>query len=355
VTPAGGIDDEAAVELLRALCDIPSVSGDEAAAVAFMVERAASAGMEASVDEAGNFVAIRGRGEPTIVLLGHIDTVDGFIPARVEAGVLHGRGAVDAKGPLATFLVATSRMRSQGDGTVVIVGAVEEEAPSSKGAHFVVGRYAPAFAVIGEPSGVEAVTLGYKGRVGFALDGARPRAHSAGATRSVAREAVAFWAEAERFCDAFNQDRSIFARIDPDLESFDTETDGFEDRVALRGSFRLPEDAPVAGLERALTARAAGWGRVTLHDRTPAYRVGKRNALVRAFLPAIRARGLEPRFTLKTGTSDMNVVGPAWQCPIVAYGPGDSRLDHAPKEQVRVEEYLAAIDVMATVVEKLMG
>ena len=36
----------------------------------------------------------------------------------------------------------------------------------------------------------------------------------------------------------------------------------------------------------------------------------------------------------------MNVVGPAWGCPIVAYGPGDSRLDHAPNEQVPVREYL---------------
>jgi len=29
---------------------------------------------------------------------------------------------------------------------------------------------------------------------------------------------------------------------------------------------------------------------------------------------------------IKTGTSDMNIVGPIWKCPIVAYGPGDSRL-----------------------------
>ncbi len=44
--------------------------------------------------------------------------------------------------------------------------------------------------------------------------------------------------------------------------------------------------------------------------------------------------------TLKLGTSDMNVVGPVWQCPILAYGPGDSSLDHTPEEQIVLDDYL---------------
>ena len=47
-----------------------------------------------------------------------------------------------------------------------------------------------------------------------------------------------------------------------------------------------------------------------------AVRVGKNNPLVRAFLKGVRAAGGTPGFLLKTGTSDMNVVGPAWRCPI---------------------------------------
>ena len=63
-------------------------------------------GYDAHVDGAGNAVGTRGTGEREIVLLGHIDTVPGEVPVRIEDGVLFGRGAVDAKGPLAAFVVA---------------------------------------------------------------------------------------------------------------------------------------------------------------------------------------------------------------------------------------------------------
>ncbi len=49
----------------------------------------------------------------------------------------------------------------------------------------------------------------------------------------------------------------------------------------------------------------------------------------------------------------MNVVGPAWGQNIVAYGPGDSRLDHTPQEHVAVAEYGRAIDVLEDVLRTL--
>ncbi|MER3469523.1 MAG: acetyl-lysine deacetylase, partial [Thermoflexus sp.] len=60
-----------------------------------------------------------------------------------------------------------------------------------------------------------------------------------------------------------------------------------------------------------------------------------------------------PRFRLKSGTSDMNVVGPAWRCPIAAYGPGDARLDHTPEEHIQLKEYLAGVRVLARALEEI--
>src|SRR5919202_3998180 len=90
------IGASAAVELLRGLVEIPSVSGDERGAVDYLVAAMQRLGMQAHVDETGNAVGSVGKGRPEIVLIGHIDTVPGNIPVRIEDGKLYGRGAVDA-------------------------------------------------------------------------------------------------------------------------------------------------------------------------------------------------------------------------------------------------------------------
>ncbi|HKP30641.1 MAG TPA: M20/M25/M40 family metallo-hydrolase, partial [Gemmatimonadales bacterium] len=82
----------------------------------------------------------------------------------------------------------------------------------------------------------------------------------------------------------------------------------------------------------------------------------KETPLVAAFLRAIRAEGGQPRFVTKTGTADLNVVGPVWPTvPMAVYGPGDSALDHTPDEHVEIAEYERAIRVLVGMLEGLMG
>ncbi|HRA68293.1 MAG TPA: M20/M25/M40 family metallo-hydrolase, partial [Caldilinea sp.] len=87
----------------------------------------------------------------------------------------------------------------------------------------------------------------------------------------------------------------------------------------------------------------------------PAWRGERSNPLVRSFLVALRevAPAEKLGFVLKTGTSDMNVVGPAWGCPIVAYGPGDSSLDHTPHEHLPLDEYWQAVQVLEATLRTL--
>jgi LysW-gamma-L-lysine carboxypeptidase len=59
---------------------------------------------------------------------------------------------------------------------------------------------------------------------------------------------------------------------------------------------------------------------------------------------------------MKSGTSDMNLAAPVWNCPTVAYGPGDSSLDHTPHEHILISEYQRAVKILADVLrdEKLV-
>ncbi len=48
----------------------------------------------------------------------------------------------------------------------------------------------------------------------------------------------------------------------------------------------------------------------------------------------------------KSGTADMNILAPRFDVDAVAYGPGDSKLDHTPYEHVNLEEYLRSIEIL---------
>ena len=127
--------EQADIDLLHGLVNLESLSNCEATAVGWLRDQMAARGMQVLDDAAGNAVATVGSGDRHIVLLGHIDTVPGRIPVRIRDGVLWGRGAVDAKGPLATFVAAASGAASQLNARVTVVGAVGEEIIGSPGAN----------------------------------------------------------------------------------------------------------------------------------------------------------------------------------------------------------------------------
>ncbi|MCC6676759.1 MAG: [LysW]-lysine hydrolase [Phycisphaerales bacterium] len=358
------MNDESAVQLLHSMLEVQSLSGRETELARFLVARAESVGLRAEIDSAGNFIAATA-GDPLrsgpahrdIVLLGHMDTVPGRIPVRIEHGRLHGRGAVDAKGPLAAFVAAAARARLPDAWRLVVIGAVEEETPTSRGARAVIGRYRPEVCIIGEPSGWDGVTIGYKGRLVAHFSLRRAVGHSAGPHGSVADAALAWWARARAAAIKLApEEGGPFGRVQATVRGIETTSDGLLDRAEMTVGFRLPPGVAPGSLREICddVARAeAPDAELRFEGGETAVVTDRAAAPARALTAAIRAAGARPRLVLKTGTSDMNVVGPAWGCPIVAYGPGDSALDHTPGEHIVVSEYLAAIGVLGSAISGL--
>lgn len=341
--------EQAAIDLLHGLVSIESLSNREAEAVTWLREQMAARGMTVLDDGVGNAVATVGSGERHIVLLGHIDTVPGRVPVRIENGVLWGRGAVDAKGPLATFVAAASAAAADLSVRVTVVGAVGEEVIGSPGANEVATWEAPDFCIIGEPSGWDAVCLGYRGSLSLIYTLQQSTRHTAGPGESVAEEAVQFWNELRKEIDRWNAGaRNNFGSIGHSLRVFNTSGDGLTDEAKLSIGLRLPPDLDVDLLLERIRSIAAP-AQIAVDGVQEGYRTSKQSKLVPPFLRSIRNAGGTPRFTLKLGTSDMNVVGPVWQCPIVAYGPGESALDHTPDERIVLSEYLQAIKILRSV------
>ncbi|HSB78488.1 MAG TPA: M20/M25/M40 family metallo-hydrolase, partial [Candidatus Methylomirabilis sp.] len=272
------------IALLTRMVEIPSLSGEESQLASFLVETMRALGFQASVDQAGNAVGILGDGPTEIVLLGHMDTVPGALPVRNQDGKLYGRGSVDAKGPLAAFIAAAAQVGALPGKRIVVVGATEEEAASSKGARYATEVFAPHFCVIGEPSGAYAVTLGYKGRIVCAYDASTGATHSASKEGSILEEGVEFWNQISRWADEFNVGKKMFDRLDPALREIRSENDGLTESIRLRLSVRIPLGLSPEVVRRHVEALSSDPARLRFWGADPPYRAEKNTALVRAFL-----------------------------------------------------------------------
>jgi LysW-gamma-L-lysine carboxypeptidase len=368
-------DDAFATQLLTDMVSIPSLSGEETRIAQYLASTMRSLGFQAGVDESGSAVGIPPHTpgpSPTrdIVLLGHMDTVPGVVPIRregVDGHLLYGRGSVDAKGPLATFVVAAARAKLPPGVRLVVIGATDEEGVSSRGARYNATQFKPDLCIIGEPSHWDGVTLGYKGRLLVEYRLTRPCSHSAGPGPS-APELVSSWWEnvKRRVRDLNGSHTSPFEIVQATLRAINTSTDGLHDQVHAVVSFRIPlhihpdqlteicrDEAEHTDYPSEFLEPSDAKAEVTADGPEVAYMGPRDTAVVRAFTTTIRQHGAKPHLRVKTGTSDMNIVGPIWKCPIVAYGPGDSRLDHTPNEHISIPEYHKAIEVLTAVIERV--
>ena len=97
-----------------------------------LLETLRNAGLESEVDELGNVLATRESAAgtdadgPHIVLNTHIDTVAPHVPYERDGDVVRGRGACDAKGPLAALLAAFLRVEPA-DGKLTLAITTDEE------------------------------------------------------------------------------------------------------------------------------------------------------------------------------------------------------------------------------------
>ena len=371
-----------AISFLEEFVRIPSLSGQEEKAARFLVHQMQKRGFEAHSDSAGNAVGTIGTGSREILLLGHIDTVPGDVPVRIQDNQLYGRGSVDAKGCMATFILAAeafhktlknsplsplSPLKESHDKKIIIVGAVEEEAATSKGARHIAGKYDPSSIIIGEPSGADAITLGYKGRLLVDAYLKKPFTHGSSNERNAVEELIELYMHILVFMEQYNAEKEahnapFFERLQVRLDHVTTHSDGLYQRADMKISFRIPPGFDVPALENYISAHRTVQQqsseeeplKLSFYGHEAPIRASKNTPLVRAFLRSMRKHNLVPRFKLKTGTSDMNILGAAYPgIPIAAYGPGDSSLDHTPHEHLDLVEYETAIEVLRSVLSLL--
>lgn len=125
------------LQLHRSLVSTPSISRNEHAVSMWLLGYLKDAGLTVELQpvlndtKSYNVYAYIGSTRDTLLLLtSHIDTVPPFIPYSVKGTEIHGRGTCDAKGSVATQIIAFLDLMKQGvikEGDVAMLFVVGEE------------------------------------------------------------------------------------------------------------------------------------------------------------------------------------------------------------------------------------
>jgi len=353
------ISSSYAIELLRKSLEIYTPSRSEAQLAYLIKEKCLEdLGFEkVSIDSVGNVIATKGSGDPRILLCGHMDTVPGQIPVRIDSGFLFGRGASDAKAPLISMLLACSEFNQRG--TIIFAGVVDEEGNATGIKELVNNKLSVDYAIFGEPSGIDKITISYKGRLALritcdVLDSAH--ASAPWLSRNSIEEVYEVWKLLS------NEISSKYNKTNKKSESVSlslTEISGGSSHNVTPQKCKITVDIRVPNGVKCLEVLDSLDNSIKnisetrkvkisyrIEDMTEPFEADHSSPLVRALsLSILDVCKVHPVLLRKTGTGDMNVLGNSLKIPVVTYGPGEPHVSHSKDERVEIQSYLTSIEI----------
>ncbi|MFB4352999.1 succinyl-diaminopimelate desuccinylase [Microbacterium sp. LWO14-1.2] len=333
------------LDLTRAICDIPSVSGDEKP-LADAIEEAVSGYAHLEVIRHGNTIVARtalGRAQ-RVAIAGHIDTVpiNGNVPTRdVDIdGVPHlwGRGTVDMKGGVAVQLKLAAELTDPAV-DITWMWYDNEEVEASKNGLTLLAAERPDlfqadFAILGEPSNGE-VEGGCNGTMRAIVRTSGVRAHAARAwigENAIHRAAPVL----ARLAEYRAREVAVEGLLYRESMSAVRITGGvagnvIPDACEIEVNYRFAPSKSAADAEAHIRNLLAGFD-VEITDAAEGARPGLDAPIAKEFVAAV---GAEPR--PKYGWTDVARFS-ALGIPAVNYGPGDPHLAHHDEERVPVAQ-----------------
>jgi LysW-gamma-L-lysine carboxypeptidase len=307
---------------------------------------------ELIIDKTGNYLLIRGSGEKTILLASHVDTVPGELAVSQRSGVIIGRGAVDAKGPLAAMIYAGAKAPIGPDYRVVVAGLVDEEGAGTGALGLLESGFAADHIIIGEPTGVIGIAISYRGSLTFTLTASGRGGHSS--APYVGDSAL------DKLLSAINEIKAVFSGSSYEettsavtmIRAGDWPTK-LPERAEATINIRFPPGIDASSiLEKVEVIASLHECKLSIIDSTEPFNTSLSSPVPRALIRSIIKHGLKPKILKKTGTSDMNILF-KMSSDIAACGPGNSLLAHTPNEKISVEELSLSSSIYIKAIEEL--
>ena len=282
-----------------------------------------------------NLYARRGQGRGPLVFAGHVDVV----PAGDEGawssppfgacerdGKLYGRGVVDMKGGVASFLAALGRAASRREGApedIALVITGDEEGPALHGTKLIVDAMeargeVPMLTIIGEPTSVsrvgDSIKYGRRGSLSFTLEVIGKQGHVAypsdanNPVRGLVLLLDKLSGPLDEGTESFSPSWLEFIDVGSDNEVWNV----IPQRVRARGNLRHGDSRSQEGFAALIRERADGLlsGSGLRADFTflpsvsPPFASPLNAAVERVVVAMERVTGMRPRLSTSGGTSD---------------------------------------------------
>lgn len=325
------------VALAAELLAIESPTKGEGKVVDYVSRWLVARGWNVTVQEVtpgrGNVWASRAGGGVTLST--HLDTVPPYVPPRLEADRLYGRGSCDAKGIVAAMLVAADALAAAGEDRVDLLFVVGEE-KGSDGAR--AANRLPAtsrFLINGEPTESK-LAIGAKGSLRAQLRTRGREAHSAYPHLGVsAIEPMLALLPTLHAVQWPTDDRLGATTVNIGTIRGGTEANVIPGSCDVELMFRLV--GPVETVKKSLEQWVNGRAEITYGSHIPAQ-----------FFHTIPGFETSP----VAYTSDIPLLD-RWGTPLL-FGPGSIHVAHTPDEYIDIGELRAAVDGYQRLVRALL-
>jgi succinyl-diaminopimelate desuccinylase len=319
-----------------------------------------------------NLIAVRTNGTGRhFAFAGHLDVVppgsgwssDPFVPER-RGALLHGRGAVDMKGSIASFVAALPQCLEL-PGTLSLLITGDEEGAAVYGTRAIMERMAargiqPDVCLVGEPTSVnrlgDMVKIGRRGSVNMWIDVRGTQGHVAYphlADNPIPRLLRILCAiEAITLDDGNDWFQPSNIEI-TDISVGNDATNVIPAAARARISIRFNDMHTGAGLEqriRAIVETEGGTLEAKISGEAFLTPPGDFSALVSAAIESVT--GVTPELSTTGGTSDARFLSRL--CPVVEFGLCNATM-HRLDEAVAEADLMALRDIYAAVAKRVLG
>ena len=339
--------EESIKRILLDVLSIYSPSGGEGRLALYLLSLLRELGYHDTwIDDAGNVVSVKKGSGPVIWLHAHMDTVPGELPVRDEGEYVAGRGAVDDKGPLVSYLLAYHL--AQSSATLVLALVVDEEGRSIGTTRLVEdgGVPRPHAVLVGEPTNMH-IVYAYRGGAKLVIRRGSSGGHASSSPIYVNPIEEVF----ETYLNIVNRlpagQRFSDFTVTPTFVRCGDAPNKIPNECVMVVDVRIPLDKNcdyVAEVARTVSVEVTGC--------LDPVSVNPTNPVARALMRSMLRRGVKPLLSKKWGTSDMNILVNLTG-NIAAFGPGDPALAHTDHERISIQDIVTAAHIIRDAVEEL--